>query len=251
MNNGQITIDFSSKNSYLNRMNAKIAFRGLIRHLFPETCAGCNARLSHENLLCTECMYDLPITDHHYIQDNNFTYHFLGRVQIEKGAAYLNFRKEGSVQELMHKLKYRGSFYIGVFLGKMAAELIQDANFLDDIDIIIPVPLHKVKKKIRGYNQCEAFAKGLSEFSNIPFNTEILLKTKNTPSQTSKSRIQRIENVEKSFYVDTNIDLNGKHILIVDDVVTTGATLEACALALKNVFPRVKISMYTIAIANE
>ena len=231
-------------------MNVKTAVKSIIKQLFPETCAGCNIRLSHENLLCTDCMYDLPITDHHKIADNRFTNHFLGRVNIEKGAAYLNFRKEGAIQELMHKFKYGGKFFIGVFLGKMAAELVEEVDYFKDIDIIIPVPLHKVKKSIRGYNQCEAFAQGLSEYSDIPYNVEILLKIKNTASQTKKSRIQRIENVEKSFLVTTDVDLNDKHILLVDDVVTTGATLEACALALKKIYPDVKISMYTIAIAN-
>lgn len=231
-------------------MNAKNAVKSIINHLFPETCAGCDNRLSHENLLCTDCMYDLPITDHHKIPENKFTHHFLGRIKIEKGAAYLNFRKEGVVQELMHKLKYGGKFFIGVFLGKMAAELVESVEYFEDIDIIIPVPLHKIKKSIRGYNQCEAFAKGLSEYSNIPYNLDILLKIKNTSSQTKKSRIQRIENVEKSFLVTTDIDLNDKHILLVDDVVTTGATLEACALVIKKMYPTVKISMYTMAIAN-
>ncbi len=232
-------------------MNAQTALKSIIKNLFPETCAGCNNRLSHENLLCTDCMYSLPITDHHKIANNRFTNHFLGRVKIEKGAAYINFRKEGVVQELLHKLKYRGKFFIGVFLGKMAAEIVEDVDYFNDIDIIIPVPLHKVKESIRGYNQCEAFAKGLSEYSNIPYRVDILLKIKNTSSQTKKSRIERIENVEKSFFVTPDIDLNEKHILLVDDVVTTGATLEACALALKKIYPNVKISMYTIAIANE
>lgn len=231
-------------------MNVKTAVKSIIKHLFPETCAGCNIRLSHENLLCTDCMYDLPITDHHKMAENRFTSHFLGRVKIKKGAAYLNFRKEGAVQELMHKLKYGGKFFIGVFLGKMAAELVEDVDYFNDIDIIIPVPLHKIKKSIRGYNQCEAFAQGLSDYSDIPYSVDILLKIKNTSSQTKKSRIQRIENVEKSFLVTTDIDLNDKHILLVDDVVTTGATLEACALTLKKVYPDVKVSMYTIAIAN-
>ncbi len=232
-------------------MNVKTAFKNIIKNLFPETCAGCNIRLSHENLLCTKCMYDLPITDHHKLSENRFTNHFLGRVTIEKGAAYLNFRKDSIVQELMHRLKYGGKFFIGVFLGKMAAKHVSEVDYFEDIDLIIPVPLHQIKESIRGYNQCEAFAKGISEYSHIPYRLDILLKIKNTTSQTKKSRIQRIENVEKSFQVKTDMDLNNQHILLVDDVVTTGATLEACALALKKTFPSIKISMYTIAIANE
>jgi len=231
-------------------MNVKKRLVNIINHVFPQTCAGCNFALSHENLLCSDCMYSLPITDHHKIPTNKFTNHFLGRVNIEKGAAYLNFRKDSIVQELMHKLKYSGKFFIGEVLGKMAAEEIEKINYLNEIDIIIPVPLHKIKMNIRGYNQCEAFAKGLSSYSNIPYSNDILLKIKNTSSQTSKSRTQRIENVERSFEVTRVIDLNGKHILLVDDVVTTGATLESCALVLQSAYPQIKISMYTIAIAN-
>lgn len=231
-------------------MDVKQRIVNIINHIFPQTCAGCKRKLSHENLLCTDCYYDLPQTDHHKAANNKFTDHFLGRVQIENGAAYLNFRKEGAVQELMHALKYGGKFFVGEMLGRMAAKEVSKVDYFKDIDIIIPVPLHKIKKSIRGYNQCEAFAKGLSEYSNIPYSEKILLKIKNTASQTSKSRTQRIENVEKSFRVTEEIDLNDKHILLVDDVVTTGATLEACALCLKAIYPKVKISMYTIAIAN-
>jgi len=231
-------------------MNVSEQLKKIVNSIFPQTCAGCNNKLSHENLLCTDCMYDLPTTDHHLVEDNDFTKHFLGRVHIERGAAYLNFRKEGAVQELMHKLKYGGKFYIGVMLGKMAAEHVSKVDYFGDIDLIIPVPLHKIKKSIRGYNQCEAFAKGLSEFLEIPYSIEELLKIKNTKSQTAKTRIQRIENVEQSFRASGKVNLNEKHILLIDDVVTTGATLEACALILKMTYPKIKISMYTIAIAN-
>ena len=160
-------------------MNAKNAVKSIIKNLFPETCAGCNNRLSHENLLCADCMYSLPITDHHKLENNRFTNHFLGRVKIEKGGAYLNIRKEGAVQEIMHKLQYGGKYFIGVFLGKMAGKRIGEVNYMNDIDIIVPAPLHKVKESIRGYNQCEAFAQGLSEYSNVPYSLDILLKIKN------------------------------------------------------------------------
>ncbi len=231
-------------------MNVSEQLIRLVNNIFPQTCEGCHNKLSHDNLLCTDCMYNLPISDHHLIDENKFTDHFLGRVSIEKGAAYLNFRKEGAVQELLHNLKYGGKFFIGEMLGRMSAEHITKENYLDDIDLIIPVPLHKTKKSIRGYNQCEAFAKGLSTFTNIPYRIDVLLKIKNTSSQTSKTRIQRINNVAESFFVSDRIDLNQSHILLVDDVVTTGATLESCALSLKKKFPGLKISMYTIAIAN-
>lgn len=231
-------------------MNVSEQLIKLVNNLFPQTCEGCHQKLSHDNLLCTDCMYDLPISDHHLFGENKFTDHFLGRVNIEKGGAFLNFRKEGPVQELLHNLKYGGRFFIGEKLGIMAAEHVAKQHYFNNIDLIIPVPLHKAKKGIRGYNQCEAFAKGLSQFTNIPYRMDVLLKTINTTSQTSKTRIQRIKNVENSFWVSNKIDLNYKHILLVDDVVTTGATLESCALTIKAVFPNVNISMYTIAIAN-
>ena len=130
-------------------MNVKKAIKKIIKHLFPEACAGCNIRLSHENLLCTDCMYDLPITDHHKMANNRFTNHFLGRVNIEKGAAYLHFRKEGAVQELMHKFKYGGKFFIGVFLGNMAAELVEKVDYFKDIDITAHPEEHETADKFK------------------------------------------------------------------------------------------------------
>ena len=230
-------------------MDAIINLLRLVKGVFPDVCSACGTRLSNDNMLCLHCMYELPKTDHFILSDNRFTKHFIGRIEIEHGAAYLDFYKEGIVQELMHKLKYRGKFFIGEFLGRMAGRKLNDSLF-SKVDIIIPVPLHKLKRHRRGYNQCEAFAKGLSETSKVPYNFDLLIKVKNTSSQTAKSRIERIKNVESSFQLTDVDSLKGKHVLLVDDVITTGATLESCALTLLKACPDLRISMLTIAIAN-
>ena len=232
-------------------MNATNPLIRLIKGLFPEVCAACEHELSHENLLCINCMYELPITDHLSMSPNRFTMHFLGRINLVHGAAFLEFYKEGMVQELLHKLKYRKKYYIGEFLGRMAGKKLLEPTLFQNINLIIPVPLHRRKQNIRGYNQSEAFAKGLSESTNIPYFTKILTKTTHTSSQTAKTRIERIENVASSFHVNYKENIEGKHILLVDDVITTGATLEACALSLLARYQKIKISMLAIAIAND
>lgn len=226
-------------------------FTRVIEGFFPETCAACESAISHKNLLCVSCMYELPITDLFYWQDNRFMRHFIGRVPLVHGAAYLDFYKEGIAQALMHKLKYKGKYYIGEFLGRMAAKHVSKSDLYEDIDLIIPVPIHNKRRSRRGFNQCEAFASGLSEILDIHYDTHTLIKEKYTDSQTAKTRIERIKNVEGSYAISTKVDLNNKHILLVDDVITTGATLEACALVLLDRFPQCKISMLTIAIAND
>ena len=228
----------------------KKAFTDIIKGLFPEVCEACEENLSNDNLLCVLCMYELPITDQFFFADNRFTKHFIGRVNIVHGAAYLDFYKEGIAQVLMHKLKYKGKYYIGEFLGRMAGKKLIESPLFSQIDAIIPVPLHSKKKSRRGYNQCEAFASGISEVTKIPQINNALLKMKNTPSQTAKSRTERIANVENSYSIDISLNLDHKHILLVDDVITTGATLEACAITLAKHYQNIRISMLTIAIAN-
>lgn len=220
-----------------------------IKGFFPEVCAGCEQNLSHENLLCIKCMYNLPTTDQFSIKDNRFTKHFVGRINLIHGAAFIEFYKDGIIQELLHKLKYKNKYYVGEFLGRMAAKRLVDSSLFGHIDLIVPVPLHAKKRRRRGYNQCEAFASGLSEVSGIPTDFDLLLKTTHTQSQTAKSRTDRLKNVESSFTIKNDKNPSGKHILLVDDVITTGATLEACALAILDKSPFTNISMLTIAIA--
>jgi ComF family protein len=174
---------------------------------------------------------------------------FSGRVNIHSAASFLYFSKGGIVQEMIGKLKYRGRKDIGVYLGEIYGDELHESAFDKTIDIIIPVPLHKDKFKKRGYNQSEQFATGLSQTMSIPTDYLNVIRKTNTNTQTKKGRYARWKNVEEIFSVDDIEALRGKHVLLVDDVVTTGSTLEATATAIL-LIPGTIISIATIACAN-
>jgi ComF family protein len=190
----------------------------------------------------------LPQTDFHLDLDNPFTSRFWGRIKIEGGAALYYFMKSGLTQRLIHQLKYKGQRKIGVKLGQLYGEKLRGAKGFENIDLILPVPLHPKKQHARGYNQCELFASGLSETMEIPWRKNILVKTTHNASQTQKTRMERLENVRATFHINNPDQLKGKHVLIVDDVLTTGATLEACAEKVLAI-PQTKVSLATIAFA--
>jgi ComF family protein len=196
--------------------------------IYPRLCITCGNDLSkHENLMCTKCELDLPRTQYHKEPENPIEQTFWGRVKIEKASAYFFYSKGSRYQKLIHDLKYKGKQFIGYELGrKMASELGNTA--LSSVDVIVPVPLHPKKLKKRGYNQSECIAKGLSEALKIETNSHSLYRKTNTQSQTKKSRFDRWENVKDVFAIKNKHVFSDKHVLLVDDVITTGATLEAC-----------------------
>jgi ComF family protein len=216
---------------------------------FPKICAACgNSLWKYEETICRSCEFHLPKTHFHLEEDNPVSRVFYGRVRIMSAAAWLSFNKGSKVQRLVHQLKYKGRKDIGILLGKMyGAELIS-SPFFQGIDLIIPVPLHKKKYMKRGYNQSEQFALGLSATMNIPVNRHLLLRIRQTESQTRKSRFKRYQNVKEIFEVTSPESWKNMHLLLVDDVVTTGATLEACITAL-HAIPGVRISIACIATA--
>ncbi len=218
--------------------------------IFPNVCEACGDNLQkHENVICTVCAYSLPKTNFHLDNNNPVIRLFIGRTDIYSASAFYSFNKEGRVQQLIHQLKYKGKKEIGYFIGtQYGAELKKSPDF-NTVNTIIPVPLHPEKLKKRGYNQSDYFAKGLAEIMNAEINTNILVREKANESQTKKSRYERWKNVEFVFKLKTATELEDKHILLVDDVITTGATLEACANVLKQI-KGVKISIATIAYAN-
>lgn len=226
-----------------------IYLNDFISLIFPRLCSGCgNSLWSHEEILCSFCEYHLPKTNFHYDAENPITRLFRGRVVIESGAAFLYFNKRNNVQRLVHQLKYKGRKDIGIFLGEQYGLSLKYAPLFNCADAIIPVPLHKKKYMQRGYNQSEQFAIGLSRSMNIPMHRHLLTRTKATETQTRKSRFSRYLNVKEIFAVTSLHQWSGKHIILVDDVVTTGATLESCIQAL-TVIPEVKISVACIATA--
>jgi ComF family protein len=214
---------------------------------FPRLCETChNALLRHEEILCTLCLHQIPRTGFHNEENNTVSQIFWGRVPVAHVAAWSFFLKGGKVQHLIHQLKYNGKKEIGHFLGKVYGNDLLQSPFFKDVEIIVPVPLHKKRKRKRGFNQSECIAAGLSETMGIPIDTKSLIRASASETQTKKSRFRRWENVKEIFAVNDFRSLENKHILLVDDVITTGATIEACARELLKI-QGVKISVVGLA----
>lgn len=214
--------------------------------IFPKVCNACNQPLlKFEEVLCTACIYHLPKTNFHNERNNLIEQLFWGRVQLEKASAYYYFEKESKVQTLIHNLKYKGKTEIGVEIGKLYGSELKAIPSFQHLDYIIPVPLNKKRQSQRGYNQSDYFAQGLSTALNVVIENEAIKRTDSNTSQTSKSRFARWENVSDNFELSNKNQFQGKNILLVDDVITTGATIEACASPL--VFNKCKVSVAAIA----
>lgn len=223
-------------------------FKDLFHLVYPNLCLACGYELKTvEDVICFPCKYKLPKTKFHLEKDNPVIEHFWGRVPVKAAASYFYFSKGGFVQHLIHQLKYKGKHRIGAEFGKQYGRQLKNSGNFEGIDLIVPVPIHIRKKRLRGYNQSAMFAKGLAIAFGVPW-TEALKRLDIVDSQTSKSRLERFQNVENSFKVTQPNLLEGKHILLVDDVITTGATLEACSTKILAI-PNVKISMAVLAFA--
>ncbi len=219
----------------------------LINLFYPNICHICDTELyKNQNIICTNCVNELPITNFHLDNENSVKKVFYGRVPIENATSLLIFKKKGSVQKLVHSLKYRGHKEIGVYLGKwLGAELASTASY-SNIDMVIPVPLHKKKLRARGFNQVEEFGKHIAAALNIPYVDNVLLKRSFSTTQTLKTRLARWGNIEESFILVNSEKIKNKHILLVDDLITTGATLEACSDVILQA-ENTKISIATMA----
>lgn len=217
--------------------------------IFPKLCILCHIETPEKDQsFCISCLINLPRTRHFDQKENRATKKLWGRVPLQDGASLLNFYTYSDVKWMMHRLKYEGRKDIGQKLGIMIGKRILASSNFNDIDLIIPVPLHKEKKAKRGYNQAAVIGSGISEIIEVPQREDILVKHVYTISQTTMNRIERVKNVENSFRISDKLSIQGRHILIVDDVLTTGATIEACARKLLEV-SGVKISMVTACIA--
>jgi ComF family protein len=218
-----------------------------INLIFPKLCCACNnALLKSENIICLNCIVSLPKTNFHLETNNPVNKVFWGRVQVEMATSFYLFSKKGKVQRLLHHLKYKGVKEVGTVVGELMGYDLKESPHFKQIDFIIPVPLHRNKLKKRGYNQSECIAKGISNSMGIPINIQTLFRKVDSQTQTKKSRYKRWENVGEIFGVSDK-ELDGKNVLLVDDVVTTGATLEACAQIL--IQHNCKIYIATIAYA--
>ncbi len=222
----------------------------LLGLLFPELCCGCNNPLYRgERDICTSCLYHLPYTDQHLHADNKTARKLWGRIPFHSAMALLHFRKAGTVQELMHHLKYKNRKAVGIKLGAMLGEQLRKASLYQDVSLIIPVPLHRKKERSRGYNQSMCIAEGVAMVMEIPILEHCLVRKVDTSSQTRKSRYKRYENMKDVFELKNPELVLGKNILLIDDVITTGATIEACAIVLQQAAIG-KLSIAAIAFAD-
>lgn len=218
---------------------------------FPRYCVVCGERLTKtEECLCFKCLSRLPRTSLQLRRDNEMEKNFWGRFQLDHAAAFLYYSKGGDVRKLIYELKYYGNRQVGFMLGKCMAAEMESSGFFKGVDVLVPVPLHPQKLRKRGYNQSEMLAKGIASVVGIPVVTDCLQRIHPTETQTHKSQYERWMNVNNVFACKDLQYMEGKHILLVDDVMTTGATIVACADALKEVC-NLHISVLTLAMAGE
>ncbi|WP_161554604.1 ComF family protein [Sinomicrobium soli] len=228
-------------------MRFTTVFSDIFNLLFPLSCPGCTSHLSAgEQVLCTSCRHCIPETTYHLQEENPVVRLFYGRVRIAFATSFLLFRKEGITQQLIHHLKYRNRPDIGLFLGKWYGHLLRESPFLHTVDLVVPVPLHPKKYRRRGYNQVSAFARCLADALHARYCDTLLVKKDNPRAQAFRGKADRWEETENLFGIRPGQDIGNCHILLVDDVVTTGATLEHCVLAFQK-SGNVKVSIATMA----
>ncbi len=227
----------------------KNIFNSTLHLFYPHVCTGCGSDLLEEdNLLCLTCIHNLPHTNFATLAHNPVEKDFWGRIPLTAAYSQFYFSKEFLIQHLIHQLKYRGDTKIGFYLGEIMGKTLLNSNRFNAVDALIPLPLYGDKEHKRGYNQAAVICNGISSVMNIPVLNGAVIRQHATETQTRKHRTERWENVKDSFKVIKENELSGKHLLLVDDVVTTGATLEACGNAILQLGD-VKLSIATLAYA--
>lgn len=219
-----------------------------IFHLFfPRLCVICEEELvANEELICLACRFNLPTTNFIDEKDNMVERIFYGRFELADATSLLYYRHEGITQKLISRLKYKGNQEIGSFLGEWLGNELRESSRFHGVDCVVPVPLHPKKLKKRGFNQLTSFGKSIAFILKVPYVENILIKKNETVTQTKKGRFDRSKNV-KEIYAISNADIfKDKHVLLIDDVITTGATLEACALEILKI-KNTKLSIATMA----
>lgn len=217
-------------------------------HLFfPHVCAGCGTDgLGKEAVICVECLAALPLTNFFHYEENQAEKIFSGRLPVKAAGSFLYFSKESLVQRLLHQLKYRGNRKLGTLLGTMMGRALQASPLFETVEVLVPLPLHPSKEKKRGYNQAMILCEGISAVTGVAVCTQAVAKLSRTETQTHKSRLERWQNIAGRFIVKYPGLLSNKHVLLVDDVITTGATLEACGHEILEV-PGTSLSIATLA----
>lgn len=227
----------------------KLWLQSAFRLLFPKRCAVCDATLQDgEEALCFRCNIGMPRTLYHLEKDNEVEKMFWGKMPLERATSYMFYQKGGDYRRILHLLKYEGRKDLGYTMGRLMAMDVGRNGFFEGIDVIVPIPLHPSRQRERGYNQSECLAEGISAVTGIPVDTSSVRRCVHTQSQTKKSAYERWENVSGIFDAPDKDKLAGKHVLLVDDVLTTGATITACADALADV-ENIRLSVLTLAMA--
>lgn len=222
---------------------------GFLHLLYPKLCVACDEDLpAGKSCFCFSCRLKLDPANMHLQYNNEFTDRLWGQIRIESGAALYYFTRKSPIQQALHQLKYHDKPDVGIKLGRELGSLLSQSPCFNTIDLVVPVPLHPRKEQLRGYNQSAMFAEGIAEAMDLPCLTRALVRRVFAESQTKKKRLDRFDNVDESFAVVRPERLQNKHILLVDDVLTTGATLESCGRTILSI-PGTKLSMATIAIA--
>ncbi len=224
-------------------------FKMLADLVFPRVCSLCgNVLVDHEEMLCSRCLADSPETHFRNMLDNPVARMFWGRLPFTAATSYLFFEKGNKARKLIHEIKYRDNKDLGYYMGLLAGQYLKGLIVFDTIDYIVPVPLHKRKLKIRGYNQSEWIGRGIAGVLEKPLEKDNLYRKIFNPSQTLKNRYSRWKNVEGIFDLHDPEKFAGRHLLLIDDVITTGSTIEACGTVLLKA-PGAKVSVVSLAFA--
>lgn len=223
--------------------------KNLLNLFFPRVCEACSNYLSdNEQIICTVCRHEMPVTNAHFSENSQVEKILYGRVLLEHATALFLFSKGGLVQQLIHNLKYRGHQEIGRCLGQWLGEELKSHPVYRSVDAVIPVPLHPKKYRMRGFNQVHKFGQAIAELLEVPFDTSLLKKQFSTTTKVFKSRIGRYDDSKAEFYITENLNYTNRHLLLVDDLITTGSTIERCYQVLKAI-PGLRLSIATMAIA--
>ena len=222
-------------------------FKDIFNLFYPNLCLVCaNELVQKKQIICLSCRSDIPVTNFSDLKENMVEFSFYGRVPVEAATSLLYFSKKGMVQKLIHQLKYKNQEQIGSLLGDWLGDDMMNSGRFKNIDCIVPVPLHTKKFKKRGYNQVTKFGESLALKLNVPMCDDVLIKVSKTKTQTFKKRMDRWGNIEEKFMLSGKNNFQYRHILLIDDVITTGATLESCCIQLLKI-DNIKISIATMA----
>ena len=234
-------------NQHRQRMLLATPLQSLGNLIFPKLCTGCgNDLFGKEEVLCVNCIDQLPATNFHLHANNPVEKIFWGRLPIVSASSHLYFTKDSLLQHLLHAFKYKSAVDIGLYFGRCMGRSFLESNRFNDIDALIPLPLHPRKEKRRGYNQATILCEGIAEVNKVPVLKHAVIRPTSTQTQTHKDRLGRWQNIEGKFLLADAAAIANKHVLLVDDVVTTGATLESCGQELLDI-PGLKLSIATLA----